>query len=253
MTKVRETNYSNLKNFGIEIECYNVNKPAFIRECAVRGIEVHDEMYNHITRPHWKIVTDGSVTGIGAVEVVSPVLNGKDGLEQVQKISDALDAVNAKINKSCGLHVHHESGHLTEKQLTNLVKFYARCEEVVDSFMPRSRRGSNNYYCKSCYKAWESMESTYFTLERFDRYHKLNLASYYRQGTIEFRHHSGTTEAAKIIPWILFTANFLHEAKNRKSLTKKRIEKKHIWRYLKMQFTKEASFFKARQKHFAAA
>lgn len=34
------------------------------------------------------------------------------------------------------------------------------------------------------------------------RYHKVNLSSFWRHHTVEFRHHSGTTDFAKISNWV---------------------------------------------------
>ena len=45
------------------------------------------------------------------------------------------------------------------------------------------------------------------------RYFKLNCQSFFRHGTIEFRHHSGTTDFAKIKNWILFTAIVIEKAR----------------------------------------
>ena len=40
------------------------------------------------------------------VEIVSPVLRGGDGLEQVRKVADLLNRMDAHVNATCGLHVH---------------------------------------------------------------------------------------------------------------------------------------------------
>lgn len=37
-----------------------------------------------------------------------------------------------------------------------------------------------------------------------NRYKKVNLKSYFRHGTVEFRQHSGTIEYTKISNWVLF-------------------------------------------------
>ena len=45
------------------------------------------------------------------------------------------------------------------------------------------------------------------------RYFKLNLQSFNRYGTVEFRHHSGTTTFSKIKNWILIYSRFVDYAK----------------------------------------
>jgi hypothetical protein len=47
------------------------------------------------------------------------------------------------------------------------------------------------------------------------RYRKLNIESYVTHGTVEFRQHQGTTNAAKIINWIKLTQAIVERAVNR--------------------------------------
>jgi hypothetical protein len=50
---------------------------------------------------------------------------------------------------------------------------------------------------------------------RFDsesRYFKLNLTAYWRHQTIEFRQHSGTTDAEKAVHWIQLLLAFVEKA-----------------------------------------
>ena len=57
----------------------------------------------------WRAESDCSIVcpaGHQACEVVSPVLKGTDGLEQIQQVCDWLNAVGAKVNRSTGFHVH---------------------------------------------------------------------------------------------------------------------------------------------------
>ena len=45
------------------------------------------------------------------------------------------------------------------------------------------------------------------------RYFKLNLQSYVKYGTVEFRHHSGTTTFSKVKNWILICARLVEYSK----------------------------------------
>ena len=91
--------------------------------------------------------------------------------------------------------------------------------------MPVCSRICNGDYCKSnlpCFidtnydvrnlpnkklaEAFESIDKC-TTLRKLgnkldNRYVKLNLQSFWKHGTIEFRHHSGTTDVAKITNWL---------------------------------------------------
>lgn len=97
------------RNFGVEIECFNVNKTIFLQLINSQGILICEEGYNHTTRAHWKIVPDSSISGNMACEIVSPVLNGEEGLRQLKIITETLSAVNAKVNRTCGMHIHFEA------------------------------------------------------------------------------------------------------------------------------------------------
>ncbi len=241
----------NVKNFGIEIECYNVKKADLQAAIQNRGLNCETELYNHTTASHWKIISDGSIRGYRGAEIVSPILNGSEGLQQVSLVCDALEEIGAKVNSSCGFHVHHEASNLTVKQMKNLIKMYARCEDVIDSFMPPSRRASNNSYCASTKNLVRTL-SHHSNLQGYSRYTKLNFQSWYRQGTVEFRQHSGTTDYNKISNWIIFTAQFLATAKNVVSRTTKPAQNKScVARLLKINNTPIWDFYKNRIKALA--
>lgn len=186
------------RTYGIEIELIHGDKHAMARAINAAGIEIEVEGYNHTTRNHWKIVPDGSVTG--GYEVVSPKLQGTEGLRQIKIVCDTLVANGAKINKSCGLHVHHDARDYRAAQFVNLFNFYKRAEHIIDSMLPMSRRADNNRYCH--------------TLQNFNyipagRYYKVNFQAFHVHGTVEFRHHSGSVEAEKIINWVLLTQRIM--------------------------------------------
>ena len=216
--QLRDKNMT-LGNFGIEIEMYNVDKARLVNQLNQAGIAASVEYYNHNLRNHWKIVSDASIVdGRGrriasGAELVSPVLNGADGLAQIETVCRVLEAHGAKVRMSCGLHVHHEAVGFDSAALKKVVKVYRRVEKHVDAFMPKSRRDSRCFYAKSIINVDEELLIPGGSSAR--RYYKVNLQSFLRHGTIEFRHHSGTVEAQKIINWVLFTALVVDKARGR--------------------------------------
>lgn len=210
------------RTFGIELEIVHSNKTKLRKAIISRGIACSIEGYNHITRRHWKIVTDASVHG--GYELVSPVLKGAEGLNEVKLVCEALEEVGAIINKTCGFHAHFGTDDFkdTIKVWRNLYINYATLESDIDAFMPPSRR--NNIYCKTLkVNNWkEKMQSakTLVDLERVitgrNRYFKLNSQSYWRHGTVEFRQHSGTVEFDKIKNWLMFCARLIDLSKKEK-------------------------------------
>lgn len=222
------------RTFGIEIEAFNADRYAVAASLVRAGINAEVQYYNHATSEAWKIVTDGSIQGNNGFEVVSPILQGEEGLRQVRVVMQTLENLGAKVNKSCGLHVHFGANDLSLKQFKNLFKRWTKFEDIIDGFMPESRRADSNNYLKSIQRKFnsnytytdsdraeainkafdaidecKSLQELYGTVARCDRYFKLNIGSYWRYGTVEFRHHSGTVEAEKAINWILFAGEFL--------------------------------------------
>lgn len=206
------------RKFGVEIEAYGVDKRTLQLALDREGIDIKIEGYNHTTRNHWKIVYDSSLQGDRTFELVSPPLKGERGLKEVEKVCEVLGNLNAKINKSCGLHIHFEAKDFTMQTWRNLALNYKKLETEIDSFMPRSRRTGNNF-CRSLQRitnrAINEAQSINELRNAFaTRYRKVNINSYTRHKTIEFRQHSGTTEYAKISNWILFLDGLVHYSEN---------------------------------------
>lgn len=204
--------YTFTRSFGIEIEACGIAPEALAAELTAAGIECRAEGYNHTTRAHWKVVSDGSVRGPHPFELVSPVLQGEEGLAQVKAVCGVLNRLGAKVNKTCGLHVHFGVGELEHetKFWRNLLNNYAALEAEIDSVMPPSRRGDSNIYCRPVARPGlrqrlarcRDLRAIERAATNGCRYHKVNISSFWRHRTVEFRHHSGTTDFAKISNWV---------------------------------------------------
>jgi hypothetical protein len=198
-----------LGQFGIEIEFIAPVGREDISE-AIRnaGIECEAQGYNHLPSRMWKIVTDASVKArdirFQGMEIVSPILVGKAGLEALAIVCDVLKNKGCKVNMTCGLHVHHDAPHFGPDKVAKMIRYYKKAEKVIDSMMPASRRGNANEYCRSMLDLDERQTP-------LSRYYKVNFQSLLRHTTVEFRHHSGTIEADKIQSWILLTALIMNK------------------------------------------
>jgi len=208
-----------MNTYGIEIEfTCRVSIYDVAQALQNAGVACEAEGYNHSTRSHWKVVTDASVRG--GYEVVSPILNDNNFESEIKKVCEGLASINAGINQSCGLHVHHGARDLTVETAKNLVKMYKANESHIDSFMPRSRRDNNNQYVRTLeavsvasIESADDLRDVSYAMGT--RYRKINLESFWRHGTVEFRHHSGTVEASKIINWVKLTRAMLNVANER--------------------------------------
>lgn len=211
------------RKFGIELEIVGINGRDAAAALRRAGFACQFEGYNHDDHADgaWKVVTDGSIVGIGC-EVVSPILRGMDGLDEACLVAGILADRGATANRSCGFHVHFDASEMSVEQLRAIVNRYATFEEQIDSFLPPSRRANNNRFCKSLRAltacAREAMQNA-GTIRQLaqaqnggDRYFKVNLQSLLRHHTIEFRQHSGTCDAWKIRNWVLFLDGFVTKA-----------------------------------------
>jgi hypothetical protein len=216
--------------FGVEIECLVPNQhnaDTIAREITAAGVQCVNTGYTHQHNHVWKVVTDASLSperGYGCHEIVSPVLT-IDRLSEIDKVGEALAALKAKVNRTCGLHVHVGLADVSLGAMKALVKTYIEGEEIIDQLIPPSRRGNANNFCASLKSdgviakidAAGSRQEIAAAI-RFDGYHrrgsrfvKLNLAS--RHNTVEFRHHSGTVDPVKIKNWALFCMKMVETAK----------------------------------------
>lgn len=225
------TNIASNRKFGIELELITrgLSSTGLASYLSDNGIPCLSEGYNHETKPHWKIVPDSSLP-MGGKELVSPILQGQEGIETVEKVCDILGKCGAKVSKNCGFHVHVDAHDLTAKHILNVVERYIKFEQQIDLFMPKSRRGNVNRFCRQVGRS-NLADALYYAAdegylaeviaensrERFNnhelftscRYYKINLASLCRHGTIEFRQHSGTVKFNKVHSWINFCLAFV--------------------------------------------
>ena len=201
------------RKMGVEIECYIKSDSLNAVRCFVesKGVSIAREGYNHSVREHWKIVTDASLSapqGYVAYEFVSPPLESRDMFNQLHVICEALNVMgDAKINKHCGVHVHHDARKgYTWRRLRNLVYLYAKSERALDQLVAPSRRGQGCTWCNTVKDHLDSLvrEGSVTNCQSW-RYKKLNLQSFIRQGTVEYRHHGGTTDYSKLVWWVALT------------------------------------------------
>jgi len=204
----------NLKyTVGVEIETSYLDRLNVARELRERGLNVTGGEgylpYNHEdSETNYKFVSDGSLTGQQPCEVVSPILKN---LKSLKTLCDVINARGAQVNSSCGLHVHVGAANFSYDDWRNIILNYYHLQAAINSFMPRSRRGS--HWCRpiddnianeiqnqtNCHSVG-AIQSAFGC----DRYFVVNVMAYSRHRTIEFRQHGGTTDFLKIKNWINF-------------------------------------------------
>jgi hypothetical protein len=183
----------------------------------------------------WRLASDGSITcsisnpNCNTLELVSPILRGGAGLQEVDRVMNALAKIpSIKINKSMGFHVHVNVQGLTLSNLKSVCQNFVKYELAMDRFMPKSRR--ENDYCRSNRSVFGglatpnkiihdmidacSTKDQLGNLMSPEKYYKLNMKPLVsgRQPTIEFRQHSGTSNREKVKSWIRFCVAFVHNS-----------------------------------------
>tara|TARA_R100001443_G_scaffold56141_2_gene67201 strand:- start:43 stop:984 length:942 start_codon:yes stop_codon:yes gene_type:complete len=229
------------RKFGVEIEfiskisqCNAVAKiNDYLKAKQAEGNPVADfrfeSVYYSDSSNTWRIKTDSSIRDTSdypyGLELVTPVLHGEADYERLKL---AIEAINTSLyenvngldrwtsaNRSCGLHVHVGIENWKIGNFKNLFKRYAKFQKTIDSLLPHSRRENKGNYCKSNWDLDGQLSEIFSQINKvrttsklkslhnnYTRYVKLNLQSFWKHGTIEFRQHSGTVDMEKIINWL---------------------------------------------------
>ncbi len=204
--------------FGIEIECL------LPRGAVTAGYRHAGRELGGSFPAGWNAQREGSIStrlrGHEGIEIVSPILRGAEGIEQVKKVAALLEAMDARVNLTCGFHVHvgvvsaagHDYNEVAD-WVRRLLKLTAHHEPAFYG-AAGTRRRYNGQYCASLTNgAWsrkkESLKKK-LTAEELrveaagiGRYQLLNISNVFgNKQTVEFRAFSGTVEALKMTSYI---------------------------------------------------
>jgi len=204
--------------FGVELECVvpsmNGNEQ-IVSEVNSIGYHMNDTGYTHVRTSYWKSLYDASVRAFDPTytnkEYVSPPLVGEDGIKEMKAVCEVIKKAGGQTNYTTGTHVHLDASDLTPQDIAKIIYFYGRFEGQFDSLFPESRHLSKNRFCKSvkrfvkyCKRSGFEYFDSVFKLERVmnTRYVKVNVYSYLKHGTIEFRQHDGVLDGEALEMWI---------------------------------------------------
>jgi hypothetical protein len=220
------------KTFGVEIECIfprGLSRSQLAEKLTQAGIQTTVETWNHTTRTWWKITTDSSLNHDRGYEIVSPVLKGQDGIDEMCKVLKLIDDAGCTVTKKCGFHCHVGAANRPLAFWKSLLTLYGHYEPAIDTITAPSRRRSVNDYCRSTASQLK-MEQRKAAIEAattvpmlahayqgqigrtevgqgynntLHRFYKLNMAAFWRHQTVEFRQHQGTVNADKAKQWVI--------------------------------------------------
>jgi len=215
--------------FGIEIETIKQTRKTVAEaiKTVVGGSVKHEGLsYDAWTVKDakgrtWKVVTDSSLNADREyqAEIVSPVLKAED-IDELQEIIRAVRAAGAKVDSSCGIHIHIGANAFTPQAVANLVKMVNKQEELIYAALAVEPNRKASYAKPVDADFLHKIETRkparmddlnaawYGRLNRnpqhYDgsRYHGLNLHNIWYRGTIEFRLFNSTLHAGKVKAYI---------------------------------------------------
>jgi hypothetical protein len=246
--------------FGLEIEMFipQGRHDGFTHQSIAESLtnigppSVEFRGYSHETTECWKIVTDSSIRADHenddlCFELVSPILQGEDGLASLRSVMDNVRRLGIATNSSCGFHVHVDAESSSSSSspdigtlvsLQRISQHFCSMENAFDllvdltwTTVDNRRRANQNQYCRSNRLAfgqqsnrqrWKRISSTRTKQELVnivnpgnDRHCKLNLTNICnpsRPSTCEFRHHGGVEDLREAEAWVRLMVVFCQNA-----------------------------------------
>jgi hypothetical protein len=141
----------------------------------------------------------------------------------VGSVADALRIGGAKVNDSCGFHIHAEIADFKHNMAATLAAYWLKIESVILEILPKHRK--NNTYAKPMAKIFDYPLNKHYTWEEFwvrvrpqgldnaSRRVALNLCNYCHwhanRRTVELRLPEGTLEGKEVKNWIRFFLTFV--------------------------------------------
>lgn len=227
----------------------------------------------------WKIVSDSSIreeargnreaTTSYRVEVVSPICKYED-IPTVQEIVRQLRHNGAKVNSSCGIHIHVDASRHNPQTLRNIVNIMASKEDLMYKTL-KVESWRELQYCKKADlrfldevntkrpKTMEQIERQWYNGEsgrnhHYDdsRYHALNLHSVFSKGTIEFRMFNSTLHAGEVKSYIQLCLAISHQALVQRTASRSRTQssnEKYTFRTWLLRLGMIGDEFKTARQH----
>lgn len=253
------------QTFGLELEFGKIS-----RETAIRVLEdffntnseagtgkryLQERFVRDSEGRKWSIVKDGSVHKMdgslddngnpakGGNELVTPPLMYKD-IDTLQELVRKLRKAGAKVDESCGIHIHVGLQPYTAKSLKNLIKFYGKYENMFYKSVQVLPNREDGYTRKLAVrhpslvneigkvKTMEDIMGLWYNGHNpFEeqklhysqtRYSGLNLHNIWYKGwysgTVEFRFFNSTLHAGKIRSYITLILAISTKALNAKTV-----------------------------------
>lgn len=242
------------QRFGIEIEMTGLTRCEAAKVVAgyfhteTTFVGGHYDAYT-VRDPQgrqWKIMKDSSIrcenkTGASAsdrhaVELVSPICH-YDDIPTIQELVRQLRHKGARVNGSCGIHVHVDASNHNPQTLRNIVNIMASKEDLL--YKTLQIKVDRQRYCKKAdtrfldqvnrdrprtmeeiERLWYNGASRSYSHYDHSRYYGLNLHSVFSKGTVEFRLFNSTLHAGEVKSYIQLCLAISNQALTQKGASR---------------------------------
>ena len=164
-----------IPHLGVEIECIASHATAF------KALTAQSK------RPHY----DGTLGSLGCEFKICKPAN--QAIKLIPKFGAQLTSLGAKVDKSCGLHVHLDARGISVLRIRDFLRWLGTWEIWWFECIPPSRRASD--FCRPI----NSNGSNHYKWANATTYH-----------TVEIRIHPGTLNPHKIKAWLCVCADLMN-------------------------------------------
>ena len=230
--------------FGVEVEMTGITRKQAAQALAAyfgteprHGSDHYDSWYVTDTDgKEWRLMYDSSIetekrdengythiaSRLYAVEMVTPKLTYAE-LPKLQECVRQVRHAGAKVNRTCGIHVHVDAANHNRQSLKNLIGImYSKedilfkalqvnesrasrwCQKVREPMLKQARRLSSDETrdLTQLENIWYEGDNGSADHYNWTRYYALNLHSVFYRGTVEWRCFNSTLHAGKVAAYV---------------------------------------------------
>ena len=164
------------------------------------------------------ISEDGSIESRANLEIKTPPAQGDDAVDWARAIGSICPTYGMKVGKSCGLHVHVDIRDFSGTAIKRLGLLLLQVEPVLYAMLPQDRAGRGMCRPLSIHRTKlmnalsdNQIDSAWWS-NQTGRHIGANLMARSEHGTVEFRYHSGTLNAEKVLHWLRICTGLIDAA-----------------------------------------